>query len=282
MNEKIWRVLIQILYSNDDLIEIIKPFLENMKKESINDEKYIPFLETFSKSQHEVLYHHRIITKEKLCSVMPKDYDRNHNQSSSKSEDMILSDNFKIEEIISGDKLQELQELIQKEDINNFDTIIGPFKEVEKMKIPLLQYCIMKKAIECFKYLLINGYDDPKKLMDEQNPEEFFCSYKPPKIIKRYQWDCMATAIYFGNNEIIKILEGKGIEKGENPIYIEAAILSFRNTIAKEILDTIREENILNQNLNVALISSAKNNNIKAAEILIGKGVDINAIDIIY
>ena len=27
------------------------------------------------------------------------------------------------------------------------------------MKIPLIQYYIMKNAIKCFKYLFVNGYD---------------------------------------------------------------------------------------------------------------------------
>ena len=49
MNVKIWRVLAQILFYRNDLIETIKPFFENLKNENINDEKYITFLKTFSK-----------------------------------------------------------------------------------------------------------------------------------------------------------------------------------------------------------------------------------------
>ena len=56
----------------------------------------------------------------------------------------------------------------------------------------------MKKAIECFKYLLVNGYDDPNKIMEELNPEYFYDKNTYERIyIKRYEWDCMATAIYF-------------------------------------------------------------------------------------
>ena len=36
------------------------------------------------------------------------------------------------------------------------------------MKSPLIQYCVMKNAIECFKYLLVNGFGDPNKTMEEQ------------------------------------------------------------------------------------------------------------------
>ena len=53
----------------------------------------------------------------------------------------------------------------------------------------------------------------------------------------------MATAIYFGNKEIIKILEEKGLEKGRNAASIEAAIISFRNLIAKEIIEDLNETN---------------------------------------
>ena len=135
--------------------------------------------------------------------------------------------NTKIEEIISGDKIKELGKLLQEEDIKTFNTIIKSFLEVKKMKIPLIQYCIMKKAITCFKYLLVNGFDDPKKNMDEQNPESFYDSQGNEIVIKRYEWDCMATAIFFGNKKIMKILEERGIERGENPTHIEAAILSY-------------------------------------------------------
>ena len=56
MNGQIWRVLVQILFYPKDLIEVIKPFVENLKNENINDEKYIPLLKTFSKDQLEALY----------------------------------------------------------------------------------------------------------------------------------------------------------------------------------------------------------------------------------
>ena len=95
--------------------------------------------------------------------------------------------NTKIEEIISGDEIKELEKLLQEKDIKAFNTITKSFLEVEKMKIPLIQYCIIKKAIECFKYLLVNGFDDPNKPMEEENPESFydFKIYKRIEI-KRY------------------------------------------------------------------------------------------------
>ena len=47
MNEKIWRVLAQILSYRNDLSEIIKPFFKNLHNENINDEKFIPIIECF-------------------------------------------------------------------------------------------------------------------------------------------------------------------------------------------------------------------------------------------
>ena len=82
MNVQIWRELAQILFYRNDLIETIKPFFENLKNENINDEKYIPFLKTFSKDQLKALYQNEIITKEKLNLLVPKN--QKENQSSTK------------------------------------------------------------------------------------------------------------------------------------------------------------------------------------------------------
>ena len=191
--------------------------------------------------------------------------------------------NIKIEEIISGDHIIELKELLQEKDIKTLNTITKSFLDVEKMEIPLIQYCIIKKAIECFKYLLVNGFDDPNKTMEELNPESFYDSNVNETIyIKRYEWDCIATAIYFGNKEIIKILEERGIEKGKNPSHIEAAILSYRNQVVKEIIEDLNENKAQIQNiLNLSLMTSAKNNNITGIKFLMTKGADINAKAII-
>ena len=206
MIAKIWRFLAQILYYRNDLIKIIKPFFENLKNENINDEKYNPLLKTFSKGQLEVLYQNGIITEKKINLLVPE----NQNQSSTKESNFTVNDmNSKIEEIISGDKVKELDKLLQEKDIKTFNSITRSFLEVEKMEIPLIQYCIMKKAIECFKYLLVNGFDDPNKTMEDQCPYTFDPVYLDPGYfldeIKRYEWDCMTTAIYFGNKEMIKI-----------------------------------------------------------------------------
>ena len=90
----------------------------------------------------------------------------------------------------------------------------------------------------------------------------------------------MATAIFFGNKEIIKILEEKGIEKGKNPTHIEAAILSYWNLIAKEIIADLNDKNgQIQYILNISITALAKNNNIQGIEFLMTKGVNINMHD---
>ena len=274
---KIWRELSQILYYRNDLIEIIKPFFGNLKNENINNEKFIPFLKQFPKSRLEVLYQNGIIT-EKINSIISTSNNEKENQSIS-TFTVNDNNNTNIEEIISGDQIINLKKLIQERDISTFNTITVSFNDKE-MKIPLIQYCIMKKANKCFQYLFATNYDDPNKVMEDQKPDRILnVLAKRYKEIKRYEWDSMATAIYFGNKDIINILKEK-IEKGKKSSHIEAAILSYRNYIAKEILDEVtkKEEEIENQ-LTIALISSAQNNNIKGAELLIRKSAKINTKD---
>ena len=268
---KIWRILAQILYDRNDLADLIKPFFLNLQNETINDEKYIPFLNTFSKYQLEALYFNEIIPKEKFYSLMNKYRKLSRFVSLNDSADNKYN---QIEEIISGDKLKELQNFIQNNDFNQFKTIVKSFKEIKKMQIPLIQYCIIQNAIECFKYLLVNGYDDPNAIMIDKKPNNIL----KDAVRRNYEWDCMATAIYFGNNEIIKILESKGITKGNSPSYIEAAILSYRNHIVEEILDEFSENS--NNSINIGFIASTKNSNFKGAELLFKKGANTNAIDI--
>ena len=277
MNVEIWRMLTQILSYRNDLIEVIRPFFENLKNENIHDEKFDQLLKTFSKYQIETLYKNGIITEEKVHSLIPntENQKENRNQSSTKGANLTVNENnnINIDEIISDDKTEELKKLILEKDLKTFNTIKKSFLEVEERKIPLIQYCIQKNAIECFKYLLVNGYDDPNKTMIELNQNE-----------NRHEFDCLASAIFFGNKEIIGILEDKGIQKGKNASHIEAAILSYRNHIAKEIVDEIIEKNEkieIEHNLSIGIISSSKNNNIKGGELLIRNGANINTNNII-
>ena len=149
---KIWRILAQILFYRNDLIITIKTFFENWKKENINDEKYIPLLKTFSKYQLEVLYQNGIITKEKFnFLLLKKEKDENQNNPKDQSSKLSIFNvnencSTNIEAIVSGDKIQELQDLIHKKDIQTFNIITKSFLEIKEMKIPLIKYCIMKKG----------------------------------------------------------------------------------------------------------------------------------------
>ena len=271
---KIWKFLSQVLFHRSELTEILKPFLINLNNNNINDEKYIPILKSFSKYELEALWKAEIISVEKIENLkLYYTYSFNHSNNSN------IHNNLEetIDEIISGDKIKELQELIQKADHKLFNTIIKPFNEFSAIKIPLIQYCVMKNAIECFKFLLINGFSDPNQIME---PTETYLE----KTYK-YKWDCMATSIYLGKKIFIRILEDKGIKKYNTPNSFEAAILSFRNQIAKEIIDEIQDEennNELKNIFDIGMLTSSKNNNIKGIEVLLSKGADINAKDIIY
>ena len=293
MNYQIWSFFGQILCNRNDLIGIIKPFMENLNKENINDKKYIEFLKTFSKYQLEVFLKYEIISAEQYQSltakkiiIQPSKYIMNravkppatsstvNKPSIGNKTNSISNENLKmVEEIIAEDKIIEFQNFIQENDIKTFNIIRKPFKEVYQMKIPLIEYCIMENAIECFKYLLVNGFDDPNRIMEENNRESKTQTWETEY---RYEWDCMALAIYLGKKEIIKILEDKEVEKG-NIAHIEAAIFSYRNVIVEEILEEMNEKN--DDLLIKGLSASSKSNNIKGAELLIAKGVNINKTD---
>ena len=60
------------------------------------------------------------------------------------------------EEIIEGDKIEELQKLIREKGINAISPIKKSFNEIQKVEIPIIHECIIKKASKCFKFLLLN------------------------------------------------------------------------------------------------------------------------------
>ena len=97
-----------------------KTVFENLKNENINDEKYFPFLKTFSKYQLKALYENEIISEEKFNLLIPKTQKENQNQSSTEETNSTVNKtNTEIEEIISGDKIKELEKLLQEKDIKH-------------------------------------------------------------------------------------------------------------------------------------------------------------------
>ena len=277
-----------MLSYRNDLIDTVRPFFQNLtnsannERFNINEEKHIPFLKLLFDSQLKVLYKFEIINEEKYSAVVPKKENLSTN-SSNHEEEIVIE---RSREIIKEDQMEKLQILIRENGINTISPIIKSFNEIKKMKIPIIIECIIQKAIKCFKYLLINGFEDPTTVtMQEQNPypdDNYWETHH------KYEWDCMSIAIYFGEAEIVKILEDRGFEKWKNPRYIEAAVLSYRNSIVKEIIYQMKEknengnDNINDTNFIVGLIASGKSNNIKGAEILINNGANLNAQDIIY
>ena len=76
----------------------------------------------------------------------------------------------KVQEIIKHDKVQDLQQFIREKDITTLNPIIKSFNEVKRMKFPIMIECIIQKASKYFKYLLINGIEDPTTTTQDQNP----------------------------------------------------------------------------------------------------------------
>ena len=155
-------------------------------------------------------------------------------------------------------------ELLQQEFENDRNIILNDsFFEVEKMNIPILHYCIIKKAIKYFKFLILNGADPSQTLKNEDNEES--------------EWDCISIAVCFGEWEMMKILEERGINKLNNPNVWEAAALTHRNNLLKLFISNKDQINNFAECLQKGLEGAIKGNNLKAFKLLISNGADINA-----
>ena len=144
------------------------------------------------------------------------------------------------------------------------------------MNIPILHYCIMKKAMKCFKFLILNGADPSQTIYYEEGP-----SWDRRKGDK-YEWDYISIAVCFGEWEMMKILEERGINKLNNPNVWEAAALTHRNKLLKLLISKKDEINNCEECLNKGMEGATKGSNLKGVIVLISKGADINAKDIIY
>ena len=280
-----------MLSYRNDLIDKIKPFFEklhnNNKNEqyNINQEKHIPFLKSLAKFQIKLLKEYEIIDDWIYLAIPSIESADREFDESDESDDGEIERYTRVQEIIKRDNLEEMQNLIREKGIKGISPIIKSFNEVNELAIPIINECIIQKAIKCFKYLLINGIEDPTITNQEYNP--YPMGYYKERIWRnehRYEWDCMGMAIFYGETEIIKILEENSIEKGNNQIHVEAAILSYRNEIVKEIFKQLKENN---QTMDEAIlmrdiIASTRNSNIKGFELLINNGANINAKDLIY
>ena len=263
MKEKIWRNFVLIFRYRSDLINVIKPFFQVLKNNSTNE--CFNFKETYNLTND-------LKKNKQLCPFF--------NVSSSNYIYQLIDDDHPslpsdegLKKIIQNDQSEELRQYIIDNQIHSSYQIGASFREVN-MRIPILIYSNIQKATKCFKYLLLNGIEDLKEAI-MTNEAKIFTDYDDdleqlPEE-HRYERDCKATAIYYGETEIIKILEEYTIKKGEKPTHIEAAILSYRNSTAKEIINYWKEWNeteIISQLLRTNLFASAKNNKIKGIEIL--------------
>ena len=124
--------------------------------------------------------------------------------------------------------------------------------------------------MKCFKFLILNGADPSQTLQNEDEDEH------------KYEWDCISIAVCFGEWEMMKILEEKGIDKVDNPNVWEAAALTHRNKFLKLLISN--EDQILNfeECLNKGILGATKGNNLKGIFLLLSNGANINAKDIIY
>ena len=221
MEYNIWRHLIKMLSYQNFIIDAIKPFFKELTNSNnheiynINDEKHIPFLRTFSKFELKALCKYEIIYKETYEILVPK----------RDTEELLIDYNHEaFARIIRADNLEELRILIQQRTIGQISPIRKSFNELENMEIPLIHECIIDDSICCFKYLVMNEMEDLKTTMRDLTSIER----------KKYEWDCMAVAIYSRNFEIESILKQEGIKEWRNPAHFEAAIFAYRNWESKK------------------------------------------------
>ena len=201
-----------------------------------------------------------------------------------------IREKTRIEEVIEKDDIDRFR-LLSNETTFNFN---GNIKKVNELyqysEIPIILYCIEKNSMKCFKYALINGADPSQKSM-----------YYGKKI-----WDGYGFSGAIGNIQILKMIEDQGIEINEN--LMKGSSKFHQNHIIKWIekqnnsllqygvKECIQFENFdgfdtINQNYDIASLKFQKNksalhyaakyNSKEIGEILISKGSDINAEDLI-
>lgn len=244
-NQRIQNNLLKMLFFRPDLIELIKSFLPDNTQGRIVSKLCYPseFLDFLQKNKIEI----KNVLK---CPSIKED-----------------GSQYYIKKIIKEDNLNLLQKEIEKEDNINI-TIVDSFFELENMNIPILHYCIMKNAMKCFKFLILSGANP---LLNMEVP--YFADEN------QYKWNCITVTICFGNWEMMKILEERGVNKINNTNVWEAAALTHRNQLLNAV--NFNKDDISNfqECLNKAMLSAIKGNNLKGLKILLSKGANVNAKD---
>ena len=218
-----------------------------------------------------------------------------------------IREKIKIEEIIEQDDIESLKIFSNSNNLDFNQKIKKNNELFHYARIPILLLCIEKSAMKCFKFVLINGADPTLK------SEKFKSKRKEYKPV----WDAYGFAGARGNIHVIRILKENGIKPSnyllegcsqfhqkqilELIINEESYLLNpekdsylFKSVMKKtiffenfEFLDLfILKRNInsilINENDQTSLHYAAKKNRKKIGELLISKGADINARDIIY
>ena len=248
MRVRIEQNLLKALFFRPNLITSIKVFLPNI----ISIENIPRFF------QNNVFFNYLAKNSIKI---------ENNEEKEDDDEEEETEEEMHFKQIIEKDDL----ELLQQEFENDKNIILrDSFFEEDEMKIPILHYCVMKKAIKCFKFLLLNGVDPSQTL----SKKKFFEH-------NEYEWDCISIAVCFGEWEMMKILEERGINKLNNPNVWQAAALTHRNKLLKLLISNKDQIDNFEECLKKGLLGAIKGNNFKGIIILISKGADINAKDII-
>ena len=201
MRVRIEQNLLKALFFRPNLITTIKAFLPNI----ISIENIPHFC------QNSVFFNY--LTKNSIKIENNEEKEETEDDEEEKTEQEM---HFK--QIIEKDDL----ELLQQEFENNKNIILEEWFFENYMTIPILHYCVMKKAMKCFKFLILNGADPSQTLSHEWKHE--------------YEWDCISIAVCFGEWEMMKILEERGFDKLNNPSVWEAAALTHRNKFLKLLI----------------------------------------------
>jgi len=262
MRGEIQKSLIKTEFYRPELIRVLKNFLEKEDlKENIPGFCRTPiFLEYLRKNDIEVdIKVEDEKEKEKEKDMKNKDDAGNEENNSSKIKKIIEEDNL---------------ELFQQETEKDKNIILEEtFFEAKNMKIPIIHFCVMKKAMKCYKFLILNGADPSVKLCEQSGTSNGrtgrrFGRAQEPKHI--YEWDCISVAIAFGEWEMMKILEERGIDKLNNPSVWEAAGLTHRNRLLKQFIEMKEEmdRTTFADCLKKGIEGSVKGNNLKGLKLL--------------
>ena len=122
------------MYDRNEFKEEFQPFYENLNEHDINDDQSFPILKTFSKDQLTVLYKSGIITEEKFNSLIPSNPISNQSNKNIQERNPITNN---VKEIITGDKLDELQELIKEKILRLSIQLLHHLRKLRKWQFRL-------------------------------------------------------------------------------------------------------------------------------------------------